>query len=678
MPTAPQHEILFEPVKIGPVTAKNRFYQVPHCTGMGYQLPRTVAAMREVKAEGGWAVVNTEYCSMHPSSDDGPYAFCTLWDEDDVRNMATMTEGVHRHGALAGVQLWHGGMHAPNRYSRMTPLSVSGSPNFHAAPQQTRAMEKSDIRDLVRWQGDAARRAVRAGFDIVYVYAGHDYLPLQFLSERHNRRTDEYGGSLENRLRLLRELLEATREAVEGKAAVAIRLAVDEILGDAGITHDGEGREIVKALADLPDLWDVNVSFTENDSKSARFSEEGFQEDYTRFVKEVTGKPVVGVGRYTSPDRMAGLIRKGHLDLIGAARPSIADPFMPKKVEEGRTEAIRECIGCNICRSGNNEGTPIRCTQNPTMGEEWRRGWHPDTIQPKGSDGQVLIIGGGPAGLEAARAAGQRGYSVALAEAGTEFGGRILRECKLPGLSTWLRVRDWRLGRLTELGNVETYLDSPLTASDILEFDAAHIAVATGAEWRRDGLGAHSLNGVSGIDSGVILTPDDILSGTKPPGESVLIYDDDHYYMAGAIAEKLALEGYKVRYVTPSTVVSEWTAMTNEQGFIQTRLLSLGVEIVTGHAMESVDGNRIQLHCIYGGPDRECTADSVVLVTARVAKDALYRELVAAGAENVTRIGDCDAPGALVHAVYAGHRFARELDEEVDPDMPFRRDRVVV
>lgn len=678
MPMDPRHEILFEPVRIGPVTAKNRFYQVPHCTGMGYAMPKTVAAMRAMKAEGGWGTINTEYCSMHPSSDDGPYAFCSLWDDDDIRNMALMTEVCHAHGALAGVQLWHGGMHAPNRYSRMTPLSVSGSPLYHAAPQQARAMDIQDIRNLVRWQGAAAGRAVQAGFDIVYVYAGHDYLPFQFLSERHNRRTDEYGGSLENRVRLIRELLEVTKEAVKDRAAVAIRFCVDDMMGPDGMTCDGEGRAAVELLADLPDLWDVNVNFTDNDSKSARFSEEGFQEDYIGFVKQVTAKPVVGVGRYTSPDRMAGLVRRGVLDLIGAARPSIADPFLPRKVEEGRTEAIRECIGCNICRSGNNEGVPIRCTQNPTMGEEWRRGWHPERIAPAGSDGQVLIVGGGPAGLEAARAAGQRGYPVALAEASRALGGRLNRETALPGLSTWLRVRDWRLGRLTELPNVDSFLDSPLGVDDILEFDAAHVAIATGALWRRDGLGAHTLKGVPGIEGVPVLTPDDILKGDRSAEGSVLVYDDDQYYMAGALAEMLALKGHPVRYVTPGAVASAWTEMTNEQGFVQERLISLGVAIETGRVLSRVVSEEVELSCIYGGEAVSRAFDSLVLVTARQADDSLYHALVARGMTNMTRVGDCDAPGAIAHAVYAGHRFARELDDEtVDPDMPFRRERVV-
>ena len=217
--------------------------------------------------------------------------------------------------------------------------------------------------------------------------------------------------------RLLRELIEDTKEAVGDRCAVAVRFAADELIGEAGLTHDGEARDVVEMLAELPDLWDVNLSNWPNDSQTSRFAKEGFQEEYTSFVKQVTSKPVVGVGRFTSPDTMVSQIRRGIMDFIGAARPSIADPFLPKKIEEGRIDEIRECIGCNMCVSSDYTSTNLRCTQNPTMGEEWRRGWHPEIIAPKKSEGSVLVVGAGPAGLEAALSAARRGFEVHLSEA---------------------------------------------------------------------------------------------------------------------------------------------------------------------------------------------------------------------------------------------------------------------
>ena len=182
----PRYDILFEPVRIGPVVAPNRFYQTPHATGMGYLRPQSSAALRRVKAEGGWGVVCTEYCSIHPSSDDTPFGFISLWDEDDVKALALTADAIHAHGSLAAVELWHGGTHSANRMTRIPLIGPSTRPAKFQLPTMARAMDKQDIRDFRGWQREAALRAKRAGFDIVYVYAGHDYLPFQFLSRRSN------------------------------------------------------------------------------------------------------------------------------------------------------------------------------------------------------------------------------------------------------------------------------------------------------------------------------------------------------------------------------------------------------------------------------------------------------------------------------------------------------------
>ena len=432
MPRDPRFDVLFEPVQIGPVTAPNRFYQVPHCTGMGYRRPQTLAGLRGVKAEGGWGTVCTEYCSIHPSSDDEPYPSASLWDDGDVGALSMTVDAIHEHGALAGVELWHGGAASANHYSREVPLGTHSRPAGYLDPVQTKAMDKSDIKQLKKWHLEAALRAKRAGFDIVYVYAAHWYLLRQFLMPS-NRRNDEYGGSLENRARLLRELIIETKEAVGDTCAVAVRFSASS--GGSDEDQDTtEPRAMIEMLGDLPDLWDITVHDYTYEMGTSRFVPENGLEATMSWVKSVTDKPVVSVGRHTSPDTMLRLVRQGVVDLIGAARPSIADPFIPNKIDEGREDEIRECIGCNICYTGDQTGTPIRCTQNPTMGEEWRKGWHPERIEKKGSDSSVLVVGAGPAGLEAATALGKRGYDVVLAEARRELGGRVTRESALAGL----------------------------------------------------------------------------------------------------------------------------------------------------------------------------------------------------------------------------------------------------
>lgn len=652
----PAHAILFQPVRIGPVTAPNRFYQTPHATGLGWQRPQAGAALRGVKAEGGWGVVCTEYCSIHPSSDDSPYGFLTLWDDGDIAPLAATAEAIHAQGALAGIELWHGGAHASNRMTRLPGLAPSVQPALYHLPTTARAMDLSDIRAFRQWQRDAALRAKRAGFDIIYVYAGHDYLPLQFLSRRSNDRGDAYGGPLENRARLLREMIEDTKDAVGETCAVALRLAVDELHGPRGITSEGEGRDVVAMLAELPDLWDVNVAGAlGNDSKSARFSPEGYQEAQVAFVKSLTSKPVVSVGRFTSPETMVSQIKRGIQDFIGAARPSIADPFLPAKIREGRADEIRECIGCNICRSANNEGAHLRCTQNPTIAEEWRQGWHPERIPPA-KPASVLVVGGGPAGLEAALSLGRRGLTVTLAEAGNQLGGRILRESSLPGLSTWIRVRDWRAHMIGKLPNVQVFPGSAMTAADIADFGADHVVLATGSRWRRDAIGVVNMDPLA---LPAALTPDDIFAGAPVHGP-VVIFDDEHYFMGGALAEKLRLAGHEVTLVTPHATASSWTALTDEQGFVQARLLQLGVRLELSTLLKGQSPGAVDLACAYTGAPRSLPCGTLILVTGRLPVDDLHRDLAALGI-TAERVGDCLQPSSIADAVHSAHRFARNF-----------------
>lgn len=683
MPRDSRYDILFEPIAIGPLVAKNRFFQVPHCNGMGYAKPRAHAAMRGIKAEGGWGVVSTEEVEIHPSSDVSPYIEGRLWDDSDIPSLELLTRAVHEHGALAAIELVHAGMNAANLYSRevsLAPSAIATSANF--SPAQSRAMDKSDIREFRRWHRDAALRARRAGFDVIYVYAAHSLsLPMHFLQRRHNHRSDEYGGSLVNRARLLRELIEDTKEAVGEHCAVAVRFAVDELLGGDGITADGEGREVVELLADLPDLWDVNVSDWSNDSKTSRFSAEGYQEDFVRFVKSVTRKPVVGVGRFTSPDAMVSQIRRGVLDFIGAARPSIADPFLPRKIENGDVDDIRECIGCNICVTGDYTMTPIRCTQNPTMGEEWRKGWHPEKAPPRTGDDNFLIVGAGPAGLECARLLGCRGYAVHLVEGREQLGGRVTDESSLPGLKAWARVRDYRVGQLRKMACVEILRASPVAPEHVLDFGARRVVIATGARWRRDGVGRSHRVPVPGFDlKGRVFTPEDIIEGQLVPGPAV-VFDDDHFYLGGVLAEKLRGDGVEVALVTPAERVSSWTVNTLEQHTIQKHLLEMGVEILVNRTIVAFDGERAILECAYTGRRSEIRAASIVTVTSREpnaeiasALATMPDKVAAAGIVSVTSIGDCWAPSTIAAGVYAGHRYAREFDQPPNNRSLFKRE----
>ena len=678
-----RYDVLFEPIEIGPVKAKNRFYQVPHCNGGGYRDPSAAAEMRGIKSEGGWGVIFTEQCEMHHTSEITPFIELRLWDDEDIPMISKMADRMKEHGALAGIQLAYSGINGPNLYTKEVPLAVTGMPirTFTNDPVQARSLDKEDIKNLRRWFVKAAKRSRTAGFNLICLYGAHGFGIFQhFLSTATNHRSDEYGGSLENRARFVREVVEDVRNAVGDTMGITLRLSLDEMIGDLGFANS-EVRDFVEMNQDLPDLWDLAHGAWEDCSGPSRFKEEAAQFELVTGIRKLTSKPIVGVGRFTSPDVMVKQIRSGTLDFIGCARPSIADPFLPKKIDEGRIQDIRECIGCNICISGDMTMSISRCTQNPTFMEEWRKGWHPEKIEPKGSSTKVLIIGSGPAGLEAALACANRGYEVILTETLDQTGGRVSKERNLPGLSAWGRVADYREYQLSQKSNVETYLKSKLDVNQVLEFGFENVCIATGSEWRVDGVSRQHVVPIPNDQKMPMFTPDDIMNNQIPQGK-VLIYDDDHYYMGGVIAELLIEKGCDVTLVTTSAYVSEWTKNTLEQEEIQKRLIEMGLNIKLNKGIFSIHSNFVKINCIYTQNKENLEADAVVIVASQKPKDKLFTDLKLekekwkdAGIKTVKIIGDANAPGPIAWATYAGHRYARELDTEIIEDaLPFRRE----
>jgi dimethylamine/trimethylamine dehydrogenase len=293
----------------------------------------------------------------------------------------------------------------------------------------------------------------------------------------------------------------------------------------------------------------------------------------------------------------------------------------------------------------------------------------------------VVVIGAGPAGLECARALGQRGARVSLLEARREPGGRVRLESGLPGLSEWRRVMDWRLTQIDKLPNVTCFPSSRISASAVLEAGFRHVFIATGAAWRRDGIGRSHGQSISGIDLPNVFTPDDLLAGRCPDGQ-VLIFDDDHYYMGGVLAELLVSRGCQVTLVTPARMPSAWTQYTLEQERIEARLLHLDVKIVLHHKLDAIQTGGCQLSQVLTGAPMRLSCQAVVLVTDRLPQDALYHELkphLESGAlHTLRRIGDAEAPHIIAQAVYSGHLAAREFDEPHPAGTPFKVERVQV
>jgi dimethylamine/trimethylamine dehydrogenase len=692
-----KYDILFEPLPVGPKTLRNRFWQVPHCNGGGSERPGMQAHFRGMKAEGGWAAVFTEVCTISADADIMPWVGVRLWDAGDVRNLSLMCEKVQEHGSLAGIELCHSGSIGANKETRHPNRVVSQIPSEFDYMASGRAMSKREIRELRRDHVEGFKRARAAGFDLLTLYCGLGTMPIFFLYPFFNKRTDEYGGPFENRIRFTREVLEEIRDEIDD-CAIGCRFAIDTLdepygFGEGGIRANEEGVQFIAALDELVDYWDINIgtmNFGE-DAASSRFFKTNHEAEYARLAKTATQKPVVNVGRFTDPDVMIDVITSGQCDVIGAARPSISDPFLPKKIEEGRLDDIRECIGCNVCISRwEIGGPPIWCTQNATSGEEYRRGWHPERFdRADNADNDVLVIGAGPAGMECAMVLGKRGMRrVHLVDAAAELGGHVRWVSSMPGFAEWGRVISYRRGQLAKLANVEFIANTPLGAVDVLEYGAEYVVVATGSHWVGDGTNGPTHASIPGVDAGTdtAATPEQIMVEGKTLGSRVLVIDTDGYYMGSAIAEKLARDRHEVTLATHLDVIAPYQRYTYEEQRNHERLVQLGVRLIPQQLVVSFTDGVATLAHVWSGEEQTIACDAVVPVTQRVSNCEIYdaledddERLEEAGIKGVFLIGDAHTPGMIAQAVFSGHRLAREIDSP-DPSvpLPFIRERRLV
>jgi len=467
-------------------------------------------------------------------------------------------------------------------------------------------------------------------------------------------------------------------------------------------------------LADpLVDLWDVDVGDIAEwgeDAGPSRFYQQGHQVPWTRFIKQVAKKPVLGVGRFTDPEKMTEIVTKGIADIIGAARPSISDPWLPKKIEEGRYDDIRVCIGCNVCISRwEIGGPPMICTQNATAGEEYRRGWHPEKFPKRGSEDSVLIVGAGPSGSECARVLLERGYTVHLYDTAAKIGGHLNQITTLPGLGEWGYHRDYRELQIAKLvkKNKQAQValnQKPMIADAALGYGAEKIVIATGSSWNGDGTNCLTHDPLPGADASLPnqLTPEQVLEGKKPIGKRVVILNADTYFMAPSLAEKLSVAGHEVTLVT-GVHLANYMHFTLEYPNMMRRLHELHVKEVHNAFASRIEKNRIEIYDLYGdgskrsyrGPgvlprnpnttQRWVEFDSLVLVTGRHSHDALYRELKGRqdewqknGVKDVYLIGDAEAPRLIADATFTGHRLAREIEElRAQFPLPYKREVAV-
>jgi 2,4-dienoyl-CoA reductase-like NADH-dependent reductase (Old Yellow Enzyme family)/thioredoxin reductase len=656
---------VFRRISLGPVELANRFYFAPHgipLTAESSPSDDNVAYF-EARAAGGVGLIIHSVTVGHRQM-----ARISPHEESRIDSFAALAQRVHDHGTKIFGQLHHSWPVRNYQWEPFGPnapsLSSSVNPRFdHWA--SSHAMSRRDIK---AWLG-AFRRGVRnlhaAGYDGIQIHSTHGMLLEHFLSPFFNRRTDEYGGSLENRLRLIVESLEIAHEESEGTMAIGMRYNCDE-MSPGGMTQD-DTSEALAALVEkkLLHFVDLDIAIEPNQFVIGMPSYMLPPLPYEVFVKEVREAagdvPVLTtLGRLTNLAQAERVISEGTADMIGAARGLIAEPELVNQAKEGREAESRQCIACNWCLRGDGFG----CTINPTVGIERR--WGRGTVFPAEIRTRVVVVGGGPAGLEAARTAALRGHEVVLLERQDRIGGNLNLWAILPSREVIATTPSWYERELTRLG-VEVRLGVDATADLILAEQPDAVIIATGSSYDPSGVSGFIPAAIPGWDQDFVYTPEQILrDGARPTGK-VIVLDDEAKNTGSGIAAVLAENGAQVELITRWLQPVNFLIDSLEFPFVIAQLASLDVTTSTQTYVKEIGNHEVIVFDVFTNMDREITGvDAVVLVNARNPNGSLADELEDKVAQ-VFAVGDALAPRGLAEATHEGHRFARMLGEPGAP-----------
>jgi len=644
----PHFPRLFDPVRIGTKTARNRVMRLATTTNSGANgvaSARTVAIYRAV-ARGGSGTLVTESMRVHPSN-AGRDAAMLAFRKEIVPGLAQLAAAVHAENALLIVQLNHGGrQHHSNLVPNLWGPSGVACPHSGGIPH---AMTRAEIAEVVQGFATAARHAREAGTDGVEIHGAQGHLIQEFVSPFSNRRGDEYGGSLENRLRFAREIIAAVREAVGPGSIVGYRMGVEEFT-PGGITIDDSVEAAQQLVAlnaiDYLSLAQGNFNTLDTHVPDAHYPPLAYVDLHAR-VKAVAGAlPVVASSRIQTPEQAEFVLAAGKADVIGLCRALIADPDWPAKAESGRAADIRRCISINQCWGWTIESRRLACSINPMVGNELELPPLARVAAPK----RVVVIGGGPGGLEAARTAAECGHQVVLFEQQDALGGK-LRWSKqfLPQHETVFAV-EYLIAQVTKLG-VDVRLKQAATAQAVAAEKPDAVIVATGAS-----VVAPEVRGDGSV-------PVLAATGKLPDGSgAIVLMDEDGYYWAAAIAGRVARHGRKLIYVTrffePLREVPEVSRIPTLRD-----LDGLGVEIRATMFVDRIERGGVVLKHYYN-PARELRIDdagAVLWAGLQRVNDGLAAELRASGLANVQVVGDAVQPRRLANAIAEGHRAARKI-----------------
>lgn len=656
---------LFSPQRIGPKEAMNRVWMTAHSTQLvkDHNFSEAHIAYYAERAKGGVGVITMEAMAVHPTTQ--PYeGKIFAFDERVVPEYRKLAEAVKPHGTLLLSQLWHRGRQTDSIVSREPVWAPSAIPCtvYREMPHE---MTKADIEELIDGYVRSARHSVAGGLDGVEIHGlAHGYLVGQFLSPATNHRTDDYGGSEQNRMRLMMEIIDAVRAVVPDDLICGIRINGDDGMEDS---LDNAGWiAIARAIAARGDLDYISVSQGTYVNRmkiyGASPTPNGFQlADTARIRAAVPGMPVVAVGRITTPEMAEATLASGGADFIGMARQLIADPFWARKAMEERDADIRPCVGANWCMSAITKA-PLACIHNPAVGRESELGH--GTLRRTPTARRIAVVGGGPAGLRAALTAAERGHAVSLFERSGELGGQVRLIGKASAYREWLSIVEWLADQLS-LTDAEIRLNHQVGVDDLDGFDA--VVVATGSRPLRHGWTAlHPArwggdSAVPGVDQWNVLTAEEVLGGSHEVGDRVLVLDDTGERQGTLVAEYLAEQRHPVEIVTRLSSVAPGLAASRDVGFVHKRLRRMGVVFTPNHEIDRIDEDRVTLRDIHTDERiiRE-PVDCVVLVTGNRSDDGLLRALASRGVE-VVGVGDVVAPRRIFNAIYEGEKAARAL-----------------
>ena len=668
MPEQFQH--LFSPLTIGRITVRNRLLVSGHSTQLsdpgetwadcGFYGERYAAYLGERAKGGAGLIVAGQFC-VHPTSRAEGLNDAIGYDERAIPGMQLIADTCHRYGTKVFAQLSHAGFHNTSGTVHGSPVwapSEIATPPLLLSGQVAKAMEKEDIEDLKRYYVRSAEYAKRAGMDGIEIHAAHAYLLGEFLSPLFNHRTDEYGGSVENRMRLHFEVIEAVRTAIGPDLALGIRISGDEFT-PGGLTLE-DVKEVARRLDAhrMLDYLSVSQGLVSH-SFSAVIPPMVFPHGAFGYlaagVREVvTRMKIFTAGRFVDPVEAERALADGHADMVAMVRAHIADPEIGNKAREGRLNEIRECVGCLQCMASIVWG--LRCATNPVVGRE--REWAgPLPLAAKKK--RVMVVGGGPGGLEAAWVAACRGHDVTLYEKDGELGGQILLAAQFPTRGELEGLIRWRKTMLKKYG-VGVVLNTEVTADLVARENPDAVIIATGAHPRRDGFNPFTVGIVPGWDSKTVVTPEDILTGNAQTGQTVLVYDTQSLYRGIGTAEKLAAEGKSVHFAFPTPLPGQMLDGLSAMAFLA-RVPKTGITLHANTLLLDITGASVHaIDTISQQPRSFDGVDTVVMVGQASADIALYSAIKGSVPE-IHRIGDAVAPWTADRAVQDGHRVGRLL-----------------